>query len=505
MRILLRTFLFLAAYSGTVVLSLSLGSRLWPEGVGNEAEIIFWPATGIALFFVLKFGPGYAPVILLSVLPAVIFASDPRVQAILGATGNLLEVLVGWWLLTRLGRFTGNFENVRVIVALSLTSVVGGVSSALYPIYQLATGEATGELWHGTVLRFAFANGCGTMIVCVFLFSLTSGQWRFRAHRREFLVWLVLSLLVISFAFNAVFRNEINYAFIVYPFVIFAAIRYGLAECSLAMVLVVGGIYASLIRFGSAMPEGEVLPIIQFIQAFTWVLALTGFFVAALVAERRNAQREIVEKQHRLLETELERERARLAALRYQINPHFLFNSINSVCAALPPRPSEARSMLAELSDFLRSILDHPAADFAPIEHEFDSIRRYIAIEERRYGKNLHCELHLAPELRQKEIPIFILQPLVENAIRHGFTSSKQVLKIRVNASERSDRKIILEVANNGRWREETDREGIGLANIEKRLEIFFGDDAGIEHIRETDSVRVQVILPVKTDANRQV
>jgi len=379
----------------------------------------------------------------------------------------------------------------------ALTSVVGGVVSALYPVYQFATGEVTGELWHGAVLRFAFANGCGTMIVCAFLVSVTSGQWKIGMRRREFLLWLCVSLVIISFAFNVVFDNAVNYAFMVYPVVIFAAVRYGMVECSLALVLVVAGIYTSLIRYGSGMAEDDVLPIIQFIQGFTWVLAVTGYFVAALVSERRVSNQKILDEKKRLLEMQLSRERAHLEALRYQINPHFLFNSINSVCAALPENPSDARTMLAEMAHYLRTVLDHPAEDFTTLGEELESLRAYIAIEERRYGEALRCEFTVDPGLGELPIPVFVLQPLVENAIRHGFASSVAAVHIEVRATVLDNASAVIEVANTGQWVETGEGEGIGLANIRKRLELLCGGRGRIEAGQVDGRVCVRMILPL--------
>ncbi len=496
MLVLLRSILLLVSYSGTVVFSLWLGAFLWPEGIGNEAEIIFWPATGIALYFVLRFGPGYAPVMLLSILPAVLFAEDPQVQAFLGALGNVFEVLVGWWILTRLGRYKGQFESIRVVAAFALASVVGGIASALYPMYQFAGGHATGETLSGTMMRFAFANGCGTMIVCYFLTSITSGRWHVRQHRNEFILWLGALLLVISTAFNAVFNQEINYAFLVFPLVIYAAIRFGPAECSTALMLVVAGIYWSLYRFGTQMEEEQVVSIIRFVQAFTWVLAVTGLFVVALVAERRQAQQDAMEAETLLLQTELKVQRARLEALRYQINPHFLFNSINSICASLPDNQGNGRTMLAELAHYLRSLLDHPAEDLVPLEHELESVRRYVAVEMQRYGDMLSCEIHAPQQLMKHRIPVFVLQPLVENAIRHGFRSNRESVRIDVSAERDTDGHIVLTVVNTGRWMEQGAAKGLGLANIRKRLHLLFGDRASIQHEQTHDAVNVKVTVP---------
>lgn len=493
--------LFFVAYFVTVMLSLAVGEWAQPENVGKGTEILFWPPTGVSLFFTIRYGPRYAPVMLLAIFPAVFLGGEPLDRAISGATGNVLEAWAGWWVLTRFGRFAGRFDGVRPVARLAAASVVGGFAASLsYAAWKFFEGTFQLADWEDALINYGFSNGCSTLVVVPFLFALTARKWSFPRQPVEALIWLLLLLLVASFAFNAVFEVRVNYAFIVFPLVIYAAVRFGPAECALGLVIVMGAIYVSLARYGRMLGEEDMFAVARFVQAFLWVVSVTGLFVAALVAERRRAQEEVLVEKTRSLEVKLREERARLDALRYQINPHFLFNSLTSVAASLSSAPSSnTRQMLAELSDYLRSVLDQPGQDLVPLRDEFASVEKYVAVEQRRYGDDLSVVLRIEPGAGEIPIPVFLLQPLIENAIRHGSATAKGVLEVEISARRDGDN-LFVEVSNNGEWIDNPKRRGIGLENIRSRLKLLYDDRAMLEKMSRKGRVGVRITLP--TDMN---
>ena len=162
---------------------------------------------------------------------------------------------------------------------------------------------------------------------------------------------------------------------------------------------------------------------------------------------------------------------AELRALRYQLNPHFLFNSLNALsCLVLEGRAHDADRMIVELSALLRRMLADPSEGDVSLEDEFELQRLYLAVEGRRFGPRLTARLDLPPELAHARVPPLLLQPLVENAVKHGVARSREPVLVSLSA-RRDGANCVLEVSDTGGG-ETTGGEGfgIGLANVRERL-----------------------------------
>jgi len=330
------------------------------------------------------------------------------------------------------------------------------------------------------------------------ILSLVRGKWIVRGQWKEGLGLAAATVVICEIAFGALYSgNGYNFAFIVFPVVIYAAVRFGVAEVSVTLAIIIMVIFGSLARHAQALPPGEMATTIWFTQAFYWVLVATGLVVAALVTERRLADERTLLEKSRTLEASMREDRARLDALRYQINPHFLFNTLNSIRAEIPLAQPVAREMLTGLAEYLRSTLDHPETDIAPLREELTSSERYLSIEKKRFGERLQLSVEADPVTLDINVPVFLLQPLVENAIRHGLEGTKGTCRLRITA-RLEETFLRIEVANSGLWKEEGERMGLGLENIRRRLELLYGSVARLTRIAEEGWVRFQVILPVK-------
>lgn len=165
---------------------------------------------------------------------------------------------------------------------------------------------------------------------------------------------------------------------------------------------------------------------------------------------------------------------AELRALRLQVNPHFLFNSLNAVSALVSAHSNrEANRMLASLSDFLRATLAHDGRHEHALADELALLDAYLAVEKARLGERLRLTMKAGPDLLDSVVPYLILQPLVENAIRHGIAplSTPGRLDILV---EREGERLLIDVQNDGEQRPHP-RSGIGLANVRERLRHLYG------------------------------
>ena len=187
-------------------------------------------------------------------------------------------------------------------------------------------------------------------------------------------------------------------------------------------------------------------------------------------------------------------DRAQLEMLRYQINPHFLFNSLNSIRASIDEDADRARRMVTQLSEFLRySLLHHGAAEVALAE-EVEAVRNYLAIEQTRFEERLEVDFRIEEAAEGLPTPSFLLNPLVENAIKHGLKSSARPLRVRVSAKV-EDGALILEVANTGSLSGECTGTGVGLRNTRERLEKVSGGRGRLELFEEGGWVRARVTL----------
>ena len=191
---------------------------------------------------------------------------------------------------------------------------------------------------------------------------------------------------------------------------------------------------------------------------------------------------------------------AQLHALRQQIEPHFLFNTLNSVAGLVREgRTDAAVSMIAELSELLRRMLDDSVRQQVPLREEMDFAEKYLSIQKLRFTDRLRIEMDVPGELYLAQVPSLILQPMVENAIKHGIAKRVKGGTIRIAAS-RCDGTLTLSVSDDGpglpaTW--EATRTGIGISNVRSRLQTLYGSAFDI-NIRNQSSggVEVSVALP---------
>ena len=170
---------------------------------------------------------------------------------------------------------------------------------------------------------------------------------------------------------------------------------------------------------------------------------------------------------------------AELEALKMQVQPHFLFNAFNSLATLVEESPEEAQEYLGRLGELLHHALDHHVQDMVLLEEEAAFAENYLAIQTVRFSDRMRVHMDLAPGLRHKKVPAFLLQPLVENTIKHGVSNSPGPHLIEIRIYEERTR-ICLDVTNS--WEDqapvhETEGHGIGLSGLRKRLEILYPRD----------------------------
>ncbi|HRJ72594.1 MAG TPA: histidine kinase [Terrimicrobiaceae bacterium] len=488
-----RTIARVAAWSlasnAAVLFALGFGLSIWPDRLPANSQNIFWLASGVNTAGLLIFGLRVWPVLLLNALPPWLLGIEPLGLCAVGASANAGEAVLAAWIILRFGRFTGHFDSVRAVGALAAASFAAPlVNTLVMPAFFCWQGMLPWSDYGRALGNWNLSNGTALLVMVPLIAAVRNRGWNRDPHRGELFSAGVLAAACCFLAFDAVFRGTgMNFAFIIFPVVIYTAVRFSYGETSLVLGIAFAAIYAAAGLHGRFLPPAQMAEVIWFVQAFCWVLAATGLFLAALVSERRDAE-------NRSLQASLGEERARLAALRYQINPHFLFNALNSVRAVIPVSEPVPREMITDLASYLRSALESPKSDRVALMDEVRSARDYLAIEQRRFGDRLRVAVEIAPGLDDFRVPVFLLQPLVENAIRHGLEKSKSPCDLRI-AATRSAGMVRLEVSNSGQWTE-NGRSGVGLENVRRRLALISNGSAALKVDSGNGQVRVVIDLP---------
>jgi two-component system, LytTR family, sensor kinase len=207
------------------------------------------------------------------------------------------------------------------------------------------------------------------------------------------------------------------------------------------------------------------------------------------------------DRELRATQLEAQLSQAQLQALRMQLNPHFLFNTLNSVSSLMYSDVEAADAMLARLSEFLRLTVDREIKQEIPLEQELEFVSRYLEIEQVRFEDRLRVRIDVHADVRDAVVPSLALQPLVENAIHHGIAPRREGGSIEISA-RRENGALHLSVADDGVGANQQRRERVGLANTRSRLEQLYGAN---HQLTFTDVVprgfRVDITIPYRTEA----
>ena len=235
---------------------------------------------------------------------------------------------------------------------------------------------------------------------------------------------------------------------------------------------------------------------------FLWELIIYAAILA--VGFARDYYRRFQERQMQAARLQAQLTEARLDALRMQINPHFLFNTLHAISSMVERNPSGVRKMVARLSALLRHTLDHDGAQEVALARELDVLDDYLAIMQVRFEHRLTVRKDIAPDVRDAMVPDMILQPIVENAIKHGVTQRSSPGWVEITATHTDDQ-LTLAVEDNGPGAALGDElpKGVGLSNVRSRLDQMYGDAASLTLTTGREGgVRATLTLPYHTHSS---
>jgi two-component sensor histidine kinase len=227
------------------------------------------------------------------------------------------------------------------------------------------------------------------------------------------------------------------------------------------------------------------------------------FWGLVILSHAWSYHRRVQQRELRTAQLEALLAQTRLQLLSMQLQPHFLFNTLNTIAEMVHHEPATAERMIGGLSHLLRETLQAGGVDRVPLDHELRLLDRYAEIQRARFGDRLTVTFSIADSARAALVPGLLLQPLVENAVTHGIGARSGAGRIDVIANREGDR-LIVEIRDDGRGlREDAVVEGIGLGNCRARLAALFGSDqAGLTIAsREGGGAVVRVTMPFQVAA----
>lgn len=246
-------------------------------------------------------------------------------------------------------------------------------------------------------------------------------------------------------------------------------------------------------------PKGHVYTLADLYRneaVYNFHLALLTYWLMLVVLRGIASWRSLQDERLRSAQLESQLAQSQLQALRMQLQPHFLFNTLNAISALTIADPPQAKLMIARLSDFLRLTLEERHTQQVPLSREMQFLESYLGIQQVRFQDRLVTHVDMGDAGRAL-VPSLVLQPLVENALRHGLLAKTDGGELHISA-RRVDNELHLRVEDDGLGLPAAGAvEGVGLSNTRARLKAMFGDKATMDLSRRTDGgTRVELRLP---------
>lgn len=338
------------------------------------------------------------------------------------------------------------------------------------------------------------------------------------------LVYYTESGVVFSWNEKFVSRLPIYLTWIIFiPFIYAFVVRYRIEKPDVLSKIVLIGLFGILI---AALHRIVAVTIVELLQGLflgmpidvTEILITKKYFLFAYMFDSYLMYWMIVAviftfdyykkfNENRLIASQLQSKLslAELNMLKMQIHPHFLFNTLNTISALVHKNPEDADKMISRLSDLLRTSLDYSGKHFVTVREEIDFLNLYLEIQKVRFKERLKVVINIDPASLNIEVPAIILQPIVENSIKHVLEKTKDVCEIKISSSVKNNI-LTLEVTDNGPGILESNyinKEGVGLSNVKSRLSQIYSNDQSLKIKNlESGGLLVSIEIPIQKNRN---
>ncbi|MGO9228357.1 MAG: sensor histidine kinase [Bryobacteraceae bacterium] len=265
------------------------------------------------------------------------------------------------------------------------------------------------------------------------------------------------------------------------------------------------GMYAAVRAGGEVCGSIQVAPKVRNLQFMGADIALLNSLASefSIMLDNHRLREKKIDQERREKDLQILATRAELKALRAQIDPHFLFNSLGAIAGLISRDASRARETVEQLAEVFRYTLCRSENEWVRLAEEMDFVTAYLDVERSRFGPRLKIEIAVEEAAQQLLVPAMVMQVLVENAIQHGVCSVRGAGIVNIRGQCRGDR-LLLEVRDNGNGFKPADRapraggQGFGLRNIEERLHLYFGDRGALRIGREGSMTVVAIEFPAQ-------
>lgn len=326
-----------------------------------------------------------------------------------------------------------------------------------------------------TLLALFFASQTGM----TYTYAQGTAPWPFiiKLSLSEWYIWAALSPLVVWLARR-------------FPFERGRRLRALLVHLPSSLLLVTAKVIIEDAIRRNLFGLGEMNPINKVHFSFLTYWAIVGV-THAFAYYRRYREQQLTASQ---LETQLAH--AQLQALQMQLQPHFLFNTLHAISTLMHRDVEAADRMLARLSELLRLALDHAGVQQVPLRQELEFLAKYLEIEQTRFQDRLTVQMEIQPATLDAQVPNLILQPLVENAVRHGIAPRAEPGRIEIRAAVR-DAALQIEIVNSG-GPADPFTEGVGLRNTRQRLEKLYGSKQRFVLVAQGHETHAKISIPLR-------
>lgn len=336
-------------------------------------------------------------------------------------------------------------------------------------------------------MAIGYANqGDGVRWIPTLIYTMS--QWYAWGLLSPLLLWLARRFSLDRSAIRKSLLRHLGISLLLAPFQV--ALGLGLRYSAFLFLGTV-----SLDQVAGQLANAPIQVLTGSFESFAIYWVLLGIYYT-FDSYRKNRARELHTSQ---LEAQLAQ--AQLTALKMQLHPHFLFNTLHSISALVHTDPDAAERMIARLSDLLRLTLENAGTQEVPLKQELAFLEQYLEIEQIRFQDRLSVEMHIDPATLDARVPNLILQPLVENAIRHGVATQPEAGLVLISA-RRDNGQLRLQVRDNGPGLAHSgdgSLEGVGLTNTRARLEQLYGSDHRFDLVNaEGGGLAVQLAMPLR-------
>ena len=459
----------------------------------NHSLTLIWPAGGIALAAVILRGKWVAPGIILPLWISCLIGGEGHLFGLLAPLGTTASILGGVFLLHRAGWNQKLSTSRDVLLLLGLGGVLPMMATGFWTALLLISTKAMlASAFIAVGWLYGCANTAGTIVLAPVILMAAEGRFRWKNSTAVFQALLPFSCCLISawIAFGTASGSSGKtiavLAYLPFPFLVWTALTRGLPAAATAILGIITIAIAYTSRGMGPFASVSMLSGLWQYEVYIAILTTTGLLLG--VGSEAHRRETLLREEALVREADLERIKA-------QIHPHFLFNSLNAIHSLIGSDPSGARGGILSLSRLLRTSLDTAKESRIPLSREMEIIRSYLELQKMRFEEGLETEISVHPSALDFPVAPMTIQPLVENAVKHGALEGTGSVSVTATASGDWLAVTISNLAQPG-TDPSTWKEGVGLASVRTRIREVWGDRADL-NFAATPSGKVTTSLRI--------